>query len=165
MALFYFNCKVLDSNMYIYDREIRNSFSIVEDVFDKVSTKHYFDNYNHYVFKSFRLISKELQSVIVSLKNLYKTKSVPSLIFQLDYLLDNLININNNINNYGVKTASEITDIDRYEDVSNAFYKVYKAFLWSKNCLQLPFCVFYVFCVLLQYLAYNIFYTILLQHA
>ena len=94
---FDFNCKVLDSNMYVYDREIRNSFSIIEDIFDKVSTKHYFDNYNHYVFKSLRLISSELQTVIVSLKNLYKTKSVPSLIFQLDYLLDSLININNDL--------------------------------------------------------------------
>jgi hypothetical protein len=102
---FDYNCKVLDKNMYEYDRQIRESFSIIEDVFNKVSTRHLFDNYNIYVFKSFELISYYLQSIIISLKNLYKTKSVPSLLFQLDFLLDNLININNDINNYGVKTA------------------------------------------------------------
>ena len=94
---FDFNCKVLDSNMNIYDREIRNSFSIIDNIFNNVTTKHHFDHYNFYVFKSFKLISENLQSIIISLRNLYKTKSVPSLIYQLDYLLDNLININNDL--------------------------------------------------------------------
>lgn len=123
---FDYNCRVLDKNMYVYDRQISESFTIIDDVFNKVSTRCLFDNYNIYVFKSFYLISSYLQSNIISLKNLYKTKSVPSLLFQLDFLLENLININNDLNNYAVKTASEITDMDRYTDVSNAFYKVYK---------------------------------------
>ena len=102
---FDYNCKVLYDNMYVYDRQINESFTIIDDVFNKVSTRHLFDNYNIYVFKSFFLISSELQSIIIKLKNLYKTKSVPSLLFQLDHLLDNLFNINNDLNNYSVKTA------------------------------------------------------------
>jgi len=102
---FDYNCKVLDKNMYIYDRKIRESFSVIEDVFDKVSTRSLFDDYNNYTFRAFLLISDELKSVIICLKNLYKSKSVPSIIFQLDFLLDFLININNDLNNYSVKTA------------------------------------------------------------
>lgn len=103
------------------DRECRMLLDNIEEQFNLIAQRSWFQNGNYHVFSQFNYIIENLKVIVKHLNNISKKQSVAMELFGYDNLFERLQTLATKINNYGQLEAHSLFKMPQHIDMDKEF--------------------------------------------
>lgn len=103
--------KTMDSALYAADRAVKNNLRAIENAFDICIDRANWNNGNYFAFQHLITANDGLKNALKELSPVLASKSIAAESYKIDFLFNNLLNIDNSLRNYAQAGAVRLVKI------------------------------------------------------